>query len=375
MRSVCRRALSLLLSCLFLAAGSAHAGHGKEFTRTITKDFNVSAESEINLSNKYGKITVVPWEQNKVKIEVRIVVQARNAEEAGQVFDRINIAFSGTGTYVSAATEIESKDENWWKWLKSWGMSSDDFKIYYDVRMPRKASLTTTARYCDVTAGAFLGRARMDVKYGNLRLDRVENDVEIALAYGNGSTGPLAGNLDLSLRYGKLNTESARNAVLNTRYSEVRIEKAEDLRSDSRYDDFSFGELKSCIIDAGYSDYDIDKVGSLRVDAKYADVKVDVLTGQLDAVIDYGEVEVDRVMAGFDHINFRGRYADLDLGMASGAGYSLDAESSYADLSYPGSLNVSYDVKRGSSHTVRGKLGSGAGKVEARLSYGGLRIQ
>ena len=55
----------------------------------------------------------------------------------------------------------------------------------------------------------------------------------------------------------------------------------------------------------------------------------------------------------------------------------MDAAATYAGISYPRTLTVTYELEKNSSHEVKGYQGSqNAGAViNARLSYGGLKVR
>ena len=62
-----------------------------EFTKNINKEFNISANGDVSLANKYGKVDLKTWSQNKVKIDITITVDARNQSNADDIFERIKI--------------------------------------------------------------------------------------------------------------------------------------------------------------------------------------------------------------------------------------------------------------------------------------------
>ena len=91
--------LAYKISLVFLLAGLLVTGlqaknHYQEFTKTIKKEFDITRDGTTNIKNKYGKVDIKTWDKNRVKIDVRIVVNARSEKSAQEVFDRIDIGFS-----------------------------------------------------------------------------------------------------------------------------------------------------------------------------------------------------------------------------------------------------------------------------------------
>ena len=101
---------TVLLLCL-MAGGTLAAGAdcpSQEFSRTINREFNTTADGMTALYNKYGTVNVKTWQNNAVKIDITIVVNAGSQREADKIFDRIKVNFANAVGYVKAETMIEN---------------------------------------------------------------------------------------------------------------------------------------------------------------------------------------------------------------------------------------------------------------------------
>lgn len=348
----------------------------QEYTKTINKEFVVSADATVELSNRYGKINIETWERNAVKLDIRIVVQTNSQENANEVFDRINIDLYNSASVVRATTEIDSKGGRSW-WDRIFGENSrDKFKIYYDVKMPRSGALEATAKYCDVKAiGTIAGETKLDVKYGDIDFENIENDVEIELAYGDAAIKSVR-ELDLSLRYGEIDVETASDVSLNTRYSKVRIDALQNARIDTRYDDFVLGEVNELNIETGYSDFRVKSANVVTMDGNYSDLRLDELSKEVTTDMSYGDLSIGKLMPGFSRVQLEGRYSDFVIGLSDEVQFSLDIEARYAGVSYPKDrMEINYLVEQGNSKTIRGKTkNGGGGTIEAEIGYGSIKL-
>jgi hypothetical protein len=351
----------------------------RDFVRTIDKSFPLDATGEVALDNRYGSIDVIPWDKEEVAIQVRIEVKADDEAEANEIFDRINISFSNSSTYVSATTEIGTDDKSWWdrlwEWDWSWGNSGNDFKIRYRVQMPRQAALDLDMSYGNANVRPIAGKVAADIAYGDLRLDGVDNSAEVEVSYGKATIGKVRDRLDVEVRYSELNVDEAGDTELDTRYSEIRLTRVGDLRIDSRYDDYWVERARRIDVDGGYSDFRFTEVGGLTAESNYSDYRLQRVSGRIDIDTDYGDVEIESVSTGFTEVRIRGAYSDCDLRLDAGVGYDLDAKVSYGDISYPGNLNTSLVDNEGTSEEVRGSANGGGSPIEVRLSYGDLRLR
>ena len=363
--------LPLLLVGLLVCGTLSATPSLREFSKTINKQFNISEDGLVNLSNKYGKIDIKTWDQNTVRISVKILVEAKSEDSAQEVFDRIDIEFYNTNDAVGAETEIESKQNSWW----SWGNNSDDFSINYEVFMPASANLEVVAKYCDVYSAAIAGTGEFTVKYGNFKIDGLGEDSSVNLAYGNG-TIQRARDLNVDLAYGKLEVGEVSDVDLNMRYGTFDADRAGDIISESRYSNFHLGEIRQFRDDGKYDNIEIDFAEEVVVETHYTNIKVGRLGRRMNLDMAYGSAKIQQIDASFDEININGRYTDFKLYMSSGTNCSFDLSSSYAGLRIPSNgVNTTYDAQEGKTHEIRATMGSGGNStIKARLSYGGLIV-
>ena len=361
----------LLVAVLVAGQLAAESAPPREFSKTINKQFNMSADGLVELANKHGKIDIKTWDKSAVRISVKIIVEAKDEEDAQDVFERIEINFFNSTETVGAETEIAERKSSWW----SWGDSSDDFSINYEVYMPASANLNVTAKYCDVYADEIGGRGEFTVKYGNFKLDGLGEDSKINLAYGNG-TLISSRDLNVELAYGNLDVGEASDVSIEVRYGKFTVERAGDILSDSRYSNFRLGEIREFRNDGKYDNVEIGMAEEVVCETHYTNVMVDRLARRLSLDMAYGAAKVNQVEASFDEINLNGRYTDFKMSMNSNVNCSLDLSGSYADIRLPASgVSTNYDAKDGNSHEVRGTMGNGGNStIKARMSYGGLLV-
>ena len=371
--------LLLALACATVACNASELAPRRDFVRTIEKSYPLDASGKVALDNRYGSIDVIPWDKEEVAIEVRIEVKADDEEEAKEIFDRINIDFSNSSTFVSATTQIGTQEKGWWDrlwdWDWSWSNGNNDYKIRYRVQMPRKAALDLDMSYGDANVRPIAGKVTAKVAYGNLRLDGVANSAEVKVSYGKGNLGKIQGRLDAEARYSELNVEAAADTDMDTRYSEIRLDRVANLRIDSRYDDYWVERADRVTVDGGYTDLRFTDVGDLSGDSNYSDYRIGRIRQRANIDSNYGDVEIDAVAKDFTEIMLRGAYSDFDIRLDPGVGYQLNAEVSYGDITYPSNLNTTIVNSKGTSEEVRGTANGGGGRIEARLSYGDLRVR
>ncbi len=365
-----------ILLCLLIGQSIAAWAGGpiQEFSKIISREFSTAADGTTALYNKYGTVNVKTWQNNSVKIDVTIVVNAKNQREADESFKNINVNFTNAWGYVKAETMVAEgmSSGSWWP-VQTCG---DDFKVNYDVWMPVTNQLDLKNKYGNSWVAALKGKLLAEIKYGDLRVETISNDADLNIGYGKAW---LAGvnNLNGQISYGELNVTVANDIQLDTKYSDTKIEKANNLRITSKYDDFSFGTIEELRLQTKYANLRSTDIRSVFITAQYSDMGFGVIREGVDADMSYGKLEINAMDRNFSNVNVVGKYTEVSVGMERGAAYRFDAEVNYADAHVPNAATVKSRSDSGNRETVQGYLGSEGAKglVKARLTYGDLMIK
>ncbi|MEZ5058039.1 MAG: hypothetical protein R2879_13475 [Saprospiraceae bacterium] len=371
MKSVYNFRTWLLLLAAFLMAGTELSAAAKqEFTKTIKKNFPLAANGLTSLSNEYGKVYVKTWDQNRVKIDVKITVRAESEEAAQDVFEKIKIEFAEAADLVQAATKIESSSS--WTW---WGNRKLDYSIDYDVKIPQNGRLDLTNKYGDAFVGSINGATTLNIKYGNFQMEEAKNDLSVFLGYGSG-TVISAKDIMAEGSYCQLKIKTANHVKINSKYSKVDVEEAGKIDADSQYDSYKVGYVKVFNNAGRYDNVAVGSAGDLNISSKYAEISVEELKNSANLDLKYGGAKIGKVVKGFHNINLNGSFADYKVKVEEGAHFQMQATADYAGIKYPQVLNVVHEKEKGTYHEVNGYVGQkGSGSViKASLNYGGLKV-
>lgn len=355
----------------------------QDFEKKYSKTFDVNGNGNVRLENRYGSIVVETWERDQVQIDVRIKVSADDQEDADKTFDRIEINMTGGGNSASATTSIGSSrrsskgiferifDGDW-----GWGgNSSNDFKVYYSVKMPASASLVTEAKYCDVTLPDLSGDNRITVGYGDLVGGDLTGANEISISYGSARVDEMGTDSRFRIRYSDGVIRTAGDLKYDGRYSETRIGRAGKLDIDAGYEELEITSATEVRFEGNYNDVDLEHVGRVFLDGNYCDFNLGTVEKELEVDASYGDLEIDLLKVGFERVYVRANYIDVEIDVESGAGYEMDLRSRYGDISYDKSRSTNVNSsKAGSSESVKGAVGNGKGRVDISTSYGDIEL-
>ena len=364
-----------VLLCLFLGQSLALLANGpvQEFSKTINREFGTSADGTTALYNKYGSVNVKTWQNNSVKIDVTIVVNAKNQREADETFKNINVNFTSTWGYVKAETMVaEGMNGSWWP-TQTCG---DDFKINYEVWMPAANQLDLKNKYGNSWVAALKGKLLAEIKYGDLRVEASNNDVDLNIGYGKAWFAKV-NNLSGQASYTELNITEANDIQLDTKYSETKVDKANNLRITSKYDDFNFGNIEELRLQTKYANLRSNSIRSAFITAQYSDMDFVNVREGMDADMCYGTLGIDALSRNFTNVNVVAKYTGVTVAVERGAAYRFDAEVNFADAHVPNAATVKNRSDSGERETVQGYLGNEGAKglVKARLTYGDFVIK
>jgi len=351
------------IAVFFVVSLAPVSASKREFSKTIEKQFPITANGTTILSNRYGLIEIKTWERNEVKILVTVKVEEDNESKAKNILDGIDIQFENGSDFVKATTVI-----NWTK--------GGNYKISYQVFMPSTNQLTANMNYGDLRAMEIKGKATVAVKYGNFYLDGVGDGSSLELAYGKGT---LLKGVDIQslISYSEIHLEQIQDLNINSKYSKVYVTKAADVSSESSYDNYDVGNIQDFKNIGKYDNLKIQQAENVRIISKYTHLKLENLRNSIDLEFSYGGASILNVAKGFSFVTLTGSYASFKINVADDATYRVEAEGEYGNFERPSDLSWTTDIQRSHGFEYKGYKGLSDARslIKVKLRYGGLKIE
>lgn len=350
-------------------------GNDGDFTKNYHKEYDVPKDATVELVNRYGYTKVHAWEKRIVTIDVNIIANTTSRERAEEIFEKIDINFTTTSTYIKAETVINSTSRSWWDW-RSWigGSSNSSYKINYDVYLPTDQYLKLTHKYGDAFIDRLERDASVKVSYGHLRMDGLGANLDLDMAYSDGNLGSFNDG-KINLRYSNITMNAMKNGSLNFKYSDIKMKEGGEIKAESAYGELDADKLTSLDIHSRYDDINVDYIGDVYVNSGYSDLIFGKIGKRSTFTSTYGDIIIRDLDPNFQSIDIKTSYVDIRISSSSAA-YRLDASGSYTDIKTTGDFTSNYLVEKSNSKTVRGynKSENSGGKITATMSYGALRI-
>jgi hypothetical protein len=357
--------LSLLTFSVQLSANAVG-----ELTKTIKRDFDITADGSTSISNKHGKVEIKTWNQNKVKIEVFVQVEARSQDDAQRALDAIDVDFSNSSNSVSASTVFDSKLNK----LRN-GNNRTKLKIDYIVHLPATNNLELQHRHGNAMIDDMAGNVKIGLQHGSFRAGKLGTQAKIHMAHSNGSFTD-TGDLTANVSHGKLLARSVGDVDIDIRHATFELENGGTVTSSSGHSHVVLGEIAG--FRTGSSSHDQIKIQTaevVKVNGSHTNVRVRNASKELDLDLNHGGCTAG-LGGNFTAVNLVGSHASFGLEVARNAAFDMEASTQHGGLSYPDGMDVRYHVEKNSSKTIKGSIGNNSSNstLKARLSHGSLKV-
>lgn len=316
--------------------------------KTIKKEFLVVPDARLRLTNSFGDITCTIWDKNEIMVEVTVSVDTKSEQEAEKIFSQIDIFSTGSESEIEVSTRLAKN-------LKSY----NHFSIDYLVMMPASVSLDLTNKFGDVMIRELHAKSTIRVEYGKASLGKLNH-----------------GDNLLEISFGAASVESMKGAVVNIRFSKMRLDYAGSLKIDSKYSDIQAGEviLMEGTFEGGT--IDLDHASVLTLDTRFSSFNIGSVKQKISLDAGFGSFKVGTVSPGFKSLVIENQHGSVEIGIPAEMSYSLDAESHFGSLDFPGkSTFLSVSDQPGYEESYRGTVGkTPTATVKIRNEFGSIQL-
>lgn len=347
-----------LLVLYFGLAAYGFAGFTQTYTESkkIIRSFPVYADTRLDVTNKYGKIHVVQWKKDSVRIEVDLFVRSTSLGKLDRIMDNIDFDFTGTNYYIIASTRFASKYNTFFSDLRDLSNSiipsNNEVEINYTVMVPSSINVNLSNKFGDIYIDDLKGTVTVSLSNGDIKVNRLEGQSNINLNFGNGIINYL-NNANINLVYSDFEIKSAGQLSIESKSSKIRIYEVDILKTQSSRDKYTISELNNLFGDSYFSDIWIYKMNE-----------------EVNYTPRYGDFKIDSVRRDFSYININSDYADLYIIFNAASSYFLNIEH-HTDVAIriPDNFGRLESVNEG-PHEIRlsGNVGTGSSSTRVEIT-------
>ena len=349
---------TLLLIPSIILGSNSHDKWGGKHTKEkkINKEYNVSSDALVKISNSYGNIDVVTWPESRVVIEVTITTNGNDEEKVQRKLDEIDVIFDNSSNMVSAKTVFnKNKSSSWWKWGKN---NNVNMKINYVVKMPITNDVDLNNDYGSINLDRLEGRATLNCDYGKITTKELMADNNsINFDYTNNSYFEYIKSGKINADYSGYTVAKAKNLEIVADYTKSKVEIAEDV-------DYN----------CDYGSIILEQINNVRGNGDYLTTRLGEVYKNLDIKSDYGSIKIERMMASAGDVDIESDYAGIKIGYQSGYNFSFDIDLEYASLREDEGLEITKKRVESSDKYYAGYHGSqnSGNMIRIRSDYGSV---
>lgn len=335
-------------------------GESHNYTDELQQEFPVG--DNLRVVSDRGEVTVLPWDENRIKVEVQKRVWAdseKNAQEANEA-TRPTISIAGNLVTVNANTASAGQRR-----------VDTDLTIF----IPRKAAAEVSTARGKVTVRDRNGDLKLNASHGDVELAAIQGNVTLNLRHGSLRADNIIGDLDCTGRIDDVNVSNVTGMVkLNGDYFGTTnvTHAAKGVRFNSSRTDMEIARLDG---DMTMESDDLRArglSGPVRVVTRSKNIRLEDVSGDVQLHDTNGEIEI-HPKAPLGNITVENRKGEVRVVLPAQASFKVEARTYRGDISTDFSeLKINSDQPEA---TVNGTVGSGAAQLRLSTEHADIEIR
>ncbi len=278
--------------------------HAQEMlTKKIEKTFKLTNTGELHLDNKYGRVSINGWDENKAVILIDIKVTNKKKDNAKALLDRIEANIRTATNFVSIKSEISEKNTSffsrYFNKVNPFEFDKGNVEINYTVYLPIYAKIDVTNKFGDVIIDNWTGKLKANVEHGDLWI----ND-------------NLA-NANIDMKFGKLRSKSIAYGTINLKNGDIDIEDSKDLLLTTSGVDIEIGSVIDLEILSSKDEISIKKVDNIKGELKFSNIKINTVKDKIALTMDVSELRVSKITNTAPIVKINQESSEVHIGITN----------------------------------------------------------
>ncbi len=338
------KTLFLLLIIPFISFSNGPKGKYSE-TKSIQKKYEVNADALLKINNKFGKVAITTWDENRIEVRVEITVSGNNQENVLTKLDEINIDFQGNKELVSVTTLLKKKSKSWlnFSWF-NWGSSNNlSYQINYKVKMPISNDLTVYNDYGTISLNELDGEANINCDFGKILIGSLNNS-----------------NNTINIDYTKKSIiEFMEGGKINADFSGFTLDKANKVTLNADYTSSKIGVVKDLKFSCDFGSLHLDKGYRIDGSGDYLSMRFKKIVEEVRINADFGSLKIKNLQPNFELVKLITDYTSITIGLDDDVACNIKINLDYGSLKYDGNkFNFPKKIKKSTSKKYEGYFGN-----------------
>ncbi len=356
-----------IIGLILLFTGFMAIGQPFEKSRSLSESFSVNAETEVQVTNKYGNIQLITWDKDSVRFDINLKVIANKESKLNSTFDYINFDFTSSEHYVIAKTTFAGQG-TFWSDVKDLANTvftgGTKTQIDYVIYLPKNITI------------------RIENKYGDIYSSDHDGPADIFLSNGDIKAHSFNGKTFLNLQFANANINYINNGELYLGYySELKLDETDRLKIESRSSRLTIDKSNYLDINSSRDKYFLELANEINAKNSFSYLEIKNLKGQLEVDANYGDVIIKNVSNNVNSIIVNGESTDISIYKDKDQLFELDViYNERAGIYFPEEIKDKKTVKENDEKKLvktTGKLGNISSKgisIKAYVLSGKFKI-
>lgn len=165
--------------------------------RDISKTYPASGNT-LNIDNQFGKVKVITWDKNEIKVDIHIEASSNVKEIADKTFEKMDVQNNHEGKTINFKTvfnKTNNKEER-----TGCKDCSNTMSIDYTIQIPASNALNIENKFGSIEIPDYSGPVSLTNKYGSLTAGKLSKPEKIVVEFGKADLKSI-GNIDLTFKY------------------------------------------------------------------------------------------------------------------------------------------------------------------------------
>lgn len=329
---------------------------------TFRKTFQKKDGMYLNVTNKFGDISVLSSEEDSITICATVTIKQNNKELSEKSIGLIKIAVNKLADTISVKTGFDEKF-----FSAPYRNGRTGFSVDYVINLPENSNLTIINSFGDVILDEFSGIIDVKISNGDFSAEKLSR----------GNTKPVS---SLSFEHGKAVIEEANWLSISAKSCQsVIVEKARALLLNTEFSKLTLDDISSIVCDSRSDVYEINSVRNFIGISTLSEFRIDNLSVQLQAKTDFGSMTLTDVQKDFSLIDISSSKTPVYLEFQGGASYKVDMTLINSLLDFPFEENrLVNKTTTGNTTIISGTAGNNKDSkslLKVKLDLGKLEIR
>lgn len=286
--------LFILLTPAILLAGNGKKKGKFSKEKTYHKEYSVSSNATLNVTNSFGNVVVSSWNENKIQIDVTVTASSNKEKLLEEQLNAIAVELSGNESLVEAFTKISKKN--------NWGRNKTQFDINYNIKIPITNNINIKNSFGDVHVDKLNGNTRFCISHGNINLGELKGQKnEFELSFCNASSIKSIPSITVSGSHSTIDIDNSEDITIKANHFKLNLENTNTLNFKG-----SFGKIYA------------QSIGHLTTKGSHMKMNIKTITNSINTNTGFSSIKIKDLKNSTKQVSIEAQFSQIIINYEPG---------------------------------------------------------